>query len=45
MDQSGFSARRDRLSSRLAELALKLVNPSPADIARVRAELDRLAKG
>lgn len=45
MDRAPYSLARDRLAPRLAELARKLVNPTPASIASVRAELDRLAKG
>jgi hypothetical protein len=40
-----IGARRDRLSPRLAEMARKLSDPTPANIAIVRAELDRLSKG
>lgn len=44
MDHGASNARRDRFSSRLAELARKLVDPTERDIAVVRAELERLAK-
>jgi hypothetical protein len=40
-----FSVTRDRLGTRLGELARKLIDPTPTDIERVRAELDRLARG
>lgn len=45
MDQPAFSARRDRLGARLAELARKLDNPSPSNVVLVRNELARLAQG
>jgi hypothetical protein len=40
-----ISARRDRLSHRLGELSRKLADPSPANVASVRRELERLSKG
>lgn len=40
-----ISARRDRLSPKLAELARILRNPTPANVERVRLELERLANG
>lgn len=45
MAQPEYSVRRDRLGPRLAELARKLIDPTPQDVARVRSELDRLARG
>ena len=45
MDRPAFSATRDRLASRLAELKRLLDNPTPNNIALVRGELDRLAQG
>jgi hypothetical protein len=45
MFQRDNSARRDRLSGRLAELERMLADPKPAVIAQVRRELARLAKG
>lgn len=45
MGQEGFSARRDRLSARLAELARKLASPTPGNVQLVRRELERLSQG
>ena len=45
MDRPDFSAKRDRLAIRLAELARKLVNPTPQNVETVRSELDRLSRG
>ena len=38
-------ASRDRLGARLAELARKLEQPTPANVETVRQELSRLATG
>ena len=38
-------ASRDRFGPRLAELAVMLDNPTPATIAFVRKELERLVRG
>jgi hypothetical protein len=45
MDRPAYSVERDRLGKRLAELARKLADPTPKNVERVRAELDRLACG
>jgi hypothetical protein len=45
MDRPAFSLRRDRLSTRLAELARKLANPTAENVGVVRTELERLAQG
>lgn len=44
-DRPAFSIQRDRLASRLAELARLLANPTPTNVALVQGELERLAKG
>lgn len=38
-------ASRDRLAARLAQLARMLEQPTPANIEKARAELNRLATG
>jgi hypothetical protein len=44
--QSAFSANRDRLNPRLAELSRKLrADPSPRNIMLVADELERLSRG
>lgn len=43
--QASFSARRDRLSGRLADLARTLANPTRQNVELVRNELERLARG
>jgi hypothetical protein len=45
MDRPAFSATRDRLATRLAELARLLKNPTERNVETVRVELDRLARG
>lgn len=45
MTQQSFSANRDRLATRLAELARMLGDPTPQKVSSVRAELTRLAQG
>jgi hypothetical protein len=45
MDRPAFLVSRDRLRPRLQQLSKLLDNPTPANIAAVRDELDRLAQG
>jgi hypothetical protein len=45
MDRPAFSAQRDRLGSRLAELARLLAKPTPGNVLLVKNELERLAQG
>jgi hypothetical protein len=45
MQQAPFSVRRDRLSPRLMELARLLGSPTPANIALVKGELERIGRG
>lgn len=45
MDMPAYSQERTRLAPRLAELDRKLEKPTPQNIAMVRAELQRLARG